>query len=157
MPQTLVRHDKDSAHGLGSVLELPVRRIELLPAVPFQSICEEHLLPFYGVVTVGYLRGETRLSQAELARIVDACSVGVQVQQKMTARIGRWLDHQLASRGVGVLVEAGYECTPVRNGAALAGPTTTMAFYGSMRDSADEQRELLTRTRQRATSGSQRS
>lgn len=131
------------------MLELPVRRIELLRAVPFQSICEEHLLPFYGVVHVGYVRGTNRLSQAEFARIVEACSSGIQVQQKMTTRIGLWLDHQLASRGVGVLVEAGYACTPVRDGAALAGPTTTMAFYSSMRDSADEQREFLTRTREK--------
>ena len=72
------------------------------------------------------------------------CAIGVQLQDKMTTRIGLWLHHQFAPRGLGVLVEGGYACTPVREGAALAGPTTTMAFYGSMRDNADQQREFIT-------------
>ncbi len=110
------------------------------------------MLPFYGVVRIGYLRGEHRLSQAELTRIVEACSGGVQVQDKMTTRIGLWLDHQLRADGLGVLVEGGYACTPVREGAALAGPTTTMAFYGSMRDNAEEQRDFLTLASRKKTS-----
>ncbi len=145
MPQTLVRHDN-------ARLRLPLDRPVLLRAIPFQAICEQHLLPFYGVVHIGYLRGEHRLSQAELTRIVEACSGGVQVQEKMTTRVGLWLDHQLAPRGLGVLVEGGYACTPVREGAALAGPTTTMAFYGSMRDNADQQRQFLTLARRKKSS-----
>jgi GTP cyclohydrolase I len=137
VPQTLVRPDS-------GILQLRLDRPVLLRAIPFNAICEQHLLPFYGVVHIGYLRGAERLSPAELTRIVDACAIGVQVQEKMTSRIGLWLHHQLAPRGLGVLVEAGYGCTPVREGAALAGPTTTLAFYGSMRDNADQQREFIT-------------
>lgn len=137
VPQTLVRSDS-------GILQFSLDRPVLLRAIPFHAICEQHLLPFYGVVHIGYLRGDQRLSQGELTRIVEACSGGVQVQDKMTTRIGLWLDHQLAPRGLGVLVEGGYACTPVREGAALAGPTTTMAFYGSMRDDADQQREFIT-------------
>lgn len=137
MPQTLVRPDS-------GILPLRLDRPVLLRAVPFHAICEQHLLPFYGVVHVGYLRGDQQLSQAELTRVVEACTGGVQVQEKMTTRIGLWLHHQLDPRGLGVLVEGGYACTPVREGAALAGPTTTMAFYGSMRDDAEQQRQLVT-------------
>ncbi|KQH75717.1 hypothetical protein AO501_22615 [Mycobacterium gordonae] len=137
MPQTLVRPDS-------AVLQLRLDRPVLLRPIPFQAICGQHLLPFYGVVHIGYLRGDQRLSQAELTRVVDACAIGVQLQDKMTTRIGLWLHHQFAPRGLGVLVEGGYACTPVREGAALAGPTTTMAFYGSMRDNADQQREFIT-------------
>lgn len=137
MPQTLVRPDS-------AILQLRLDRPVLLRPIQFQAICEQHLLPFYGVVHIGYLRGDQRLSQVELTRVVEACAIGVQVQDKMTTRIGLWLHHQLAPRGLGVLVEGGYACTPVREGAALAGPTTTMAFYGSMRDNADLQREFIT-------------
>ena len=133
MPQTLVRPDS-------AVLQLRLDRPVLLRPIPFQAICEQHLLPFYGVVHIGYLRGDQGLSQAELTRVVDACAIGVQLQDKMTTRIGLWLHHQFAPRGLGVLVEGGYAC----EGAALAGPTTTMAFYGSMRDNADQQREFIT-------------
>lgn len=146
MARTLLRPAPRSE--LGTVLQFPIGRLELARPISFQGLCDQHLLPFYGVVRIGYIRGESRLNQDEFTRIVEACSGGVQVQQKMTTRIGLWLDHQLASRGVGVLVEAGYECTPVRDGAALAGPTTTMAFYGSMLDSADQQREFLTLARE---------
>jgi GTP cyclohydrolase I len=127
-----------------------VAQLALASAIPFHSLCEEHLLPFYGIVHIGYVRDEEPLNPAELTRIVEACSGGIQVQQKMTARIGLWVYHQLALRGVGVLVEGGYGCTPVREGAALAGPTTTMAFYGPLRHSAQQQREFLTRTRKAA-------
>lgn len=137
MPQTLVRPDS-------GILPLRLDRPVLLRAVPFHAICEQHLLPFYGVVHVGYLRGDQQLSLAELTRVVDACTGGVRVQEKMTTRIGLWLHHQLGPRGLGVLVEGGYACTPVREGAALAGPTTTIAFYGSMRDDAEQQRQFVT-------------
>ncbi|MDP7706253.1 MULTISPECIES: GTP cyclohydrolase I [unclassified Mycobacterium] len=137
MPHTLVRPDS-------GILQLRLDRPVLLRPIPFHAICEQHLLPFYGVVHIGYLRGDQRLSQAELTRVVEACAIGVQVQDKMTTRIGLWLHHQLAPRGLGVLVEGGYACTPVREGAALAGPTTTMAFYGTMRDNANQQREFIT-------------
>ncbi|ORA17433.1 GTP cyclohydrolase I [Mycobacterium asiaticum] len=121
--------------------------IVLVRPIPFHGLCEQHLLPFYGVVHIGYVPGEKRLRYDEFAQIVEACSGGIRVQQKMTTRIGLWLDHQLGAPGLGVLLEGGYACTPVRDGAALAGPTTTMAFYGSMRDSAHQQREFLTLTR----------
>lgn len=137
MPLTLVRPDS-------GVLQLRLDRPLLPRPIPFQAICEQHLLPFYGVVHIGYLCGDQQLSQSELTRVVDACAIGVQLQDKMTTRIGLWLHHQFAPRGLGVLVEGGYACTPVREGAALAGPTTTMAFYGSMRDNADQQREFIT-------------
>ncbi|MHA7649916.1 GTP cyclohydrolase I [Mycobacterium sp. ML4] len=145
MPHTLVRADN-------ATLQFPFDRAVSLHAVAFQAICEEHLLPFYGVVHVGYRRSANRLTQPELTRILDACSVGIQVQDKMTTRIGLWLDHQLGADGLGVLVEGGYACTPVREGAALAGPTTTMAFYGSMRDNTQEQREFLTLASRKKTS-----
>jgi GTP cyclohydrolase I len=53
-------------------------------AIPFHSLCEQHLLPFYGVAHVGYLPGDTELGDSELARIVEACSRGIQIQQRMT-------------------------------------------------------------------------
>lgn len=152
VPQTLTR-PVDLADGAPNDGSARAAKLGLAPAIPFHSLCEEHLLPCYGVVHIGYVRDEERLNQAELTRIVEACSGGIQVQQKMTARIGLWVHHQLAPRGVGVLVEAGYGCTPVREGAALAGPTTTMSFYGPLRHSAAQQREFLTRTREAATLG----
>lgn len=115
--------------------------------VSFHSLCEQHLLPFYGVAHVGYMPGETQLSEAELARIVEACSRGVQIQQQMTARIGLWLHHQLAPRGVGVLVEAVHICLPPSRVSAVGAQTITTSFYGSLRENPDAQHEFLTLAR----------
>ena len=113
-------------------------------AIPFHSLCEQHLLPFYGVAHVGYLPGDTELGDSELARIVEACSRGIQIQQRMTTRIGLWLHHQLAPRGVGVLVEAVHLCMPPSRVSSVGAQTLTTAFYGSLRQSTDAQREFLT-------------
>ncbi len=60
--------------------------------------------PFYGVAQIGHVPSESRLRGPEFARIVRACSRGIQVQAEMTARIGLSLHHQVAPGGVGVLV-----------------------------------------------------
>ncbi|OSC41442.1 GTP cyclohydrolase I [Mycobacterium decipiens] len=152
----MLRHDNGFALAGGSLLQFPIGRtrtaesgsggseLVLVRPIPFHSLCERHLLSFHGVVHVGYLHGENQLDPAEFARIVQACSRGIQAQQRMTARIGLWLHHQLAPRGVGVLIEGEYACATAGRGA----PTTTLAFYGSLRHSADGQREFVSLTRQ---------
>lgn len=123
----------------------PAAATELVLVCPisFQSLCEQHLLPFYGVVHVGYVPGETRLGTCELARIVEACARGIQIQQRMTTRIGLWLHHQLAPRGVGVLVEAVHICTPPSRVSSVGTQTITTACYGSFFESAAARREFF--------------
>jgi GTP cyclohydrolase IA len=112
-------------------------------SIPFQSLCEQHLLPFYGVAYVGYIPDATRLGESELARIVESCSRGIQVQQRMTTRIGLWLHHQLAPRGVGVLVEAAHICLPPSRVSAVGAQAMTTAYYGSLSESAAARHEFL--------------
>jgi GTP cyclohydrolase I len=161
----MLRHDNGSALAGGSLLQFPIGRagaavpvvgepeLVLVRAIQFQSLCESHLLPYYGAVHIGYVHGENQLSTAEFTRIIEACSGGLQDQQRMTTRMGLWLQHQLAPRGVGVLVEGGYTCATAHGGTPFGGPSTTLAFYGSMRHSADEQREFLALARQELRKG----
>ncbi|WP_082930120.1 GTP cyclohydrolase I [Mycobacterium sp. 1164966.3] len=126
--------------------------IVLTRPIPFHSLCEQHLLPFYGVVHVGYVPDETQLGTSELARIVEACARGIQIQQRMTSRIGLWLHHQLAPRGVGVLVEAVHICMPPSRVSAVGTQTLTTAYYGSFFENARARREFLTLTSREQTS-----
>jgi GTP cyclohydrolase IA len=126
--------------------------VVLARPIPFHSLCERHLLPFYGVVHVGYVPDETRLGASELARIVDACARGIQIQQRMTTRIGLWLHHQLAPRGVGVLVEAVHICTPPSRVSAVGTQTITTSYYGSFFEGAHARREFLKLATQEQTS-----
>jgi GTP cyclohydrolase I len=112
--------------------------------IPFRSLCEHHLLPFYGVAHVGYVPGEYLLGLSKLARVVEACSRGFQIQERMTTQIGSWLHEHLAPRGVGVLVEGIHTCMTARGIRSVGVSTTTMAFYGSLREHAEDRREFLT-------------
>jgi GTP cyclohydrolase I len=155
VPLTLVRDDNLLRFPVGLLNAAPARQeaeIVFAPAIPFHALCEDHLLPYDGTVHIGYVPDEKHLSRTELTRIVEACSGGIQVQQQMTTRIGLWLHHQLSPRGVGVLVEGARACVTARGGIPIAGPPTTLAFYGSLRDSADEQREFLALARKTADS-----
>lgn len=126
--------------------------VDLARPIPFHSLCEQHLLPFYGVVHVGYVPDETRLGASELARIVEACARGIQIQQRMTTRIGLWLHHQLAPRGVAVLVEAVHICTPPSRVSSVGTQTITTSYYGSFFESARARREFLKLASQEQTS-----
>ena len=142
----MLRHDNGTALAVDSLLQYPIgggaapAEFELVQPIPFQALCEEHLLPFHGAVHIGYLRNGKPLKQAEFTRIVEACSSGIQVQQRMATRIGLWVHHELAPYGVGVLVEGAYAC------AAAHTDTTTLAFYGAPRHSAEQQRDFVART-----------
>ena len=78
--------------------------------IPFQSLCQHHLLPFHGVAHVGYLPGDRILGLSKLARVVESFARGLQVQERLTQQVANWLDEKLTPRGVGVVLEAEHQC-----------------------------------------------
>ncbi len=108
----------------------------LARAIPVQSVCEHHLLPFVGVAHVGYLPGDRILGLSKLARVVELFARRPQVQERLTQQIADWLQEQVAPRGVGVVVEAEHLCMTVR-GVGVSGTTTvTSALHGQLREAA---------------------
>jgi GTP cyclohydrolase I len=83
-------------------------------SIPFHSLCEHHLLPFVGVAHIGYLPGDRIIGLSKLARVVERFSRSLQVQERLTTQIARWLDDQLAPKGVGVVLEAEHLCMSLR-------------------------------------------
>jgi len=111
--------------------------------IPFQSICEHHLLPFTGVAHVGYLPGERVLGLSKFARVVERFARRPQVQERLTKQVADWLDHELGARGVGVVIEAEHSCMSLR-GARVAGATTrTTALTGAIRTDPAVRAEFL--------------
>ena len=82
--------------------------------IPFHSLCEHHLLPFVGVAHVGYLPGERIVGLSKLARVVEHFARALQVQERLTTQVARWLDEHLQPRGVGVVLEAEHLCMSLR-------------------------------------------
>jgi GTP cyclohydrolase IA len=116
-------------------------------SIPFHSLCEHHVLPFYGVAHVGYLPGDRIIGLSKLARIVEMYARRLQVQERMTVQIARWLEDMLAPRGVGVVLEAEHLCMSLRGVHKPGTRTVTSTLLGCVRDDARTREEFLNLTR----------
>jgi GTP cyclohydrolase I len=112
-------------------------------AIPFHSLCEHHLLPFTGVAHVGYLPGERILGLSKLARVVDLFARALQVQERLTTQVARWLQEHLEPKGVGVVIEAEHLCMSLRGVQKPGARTVTSALYGLVRDDPRTRQEFL--------------
>jgi GTP cyclohydrolase I len=115
-------------------------------AIPFHSLCEHHLLPFVGVAHVGYLPGERIVGLSKLARVVELFARSLQVQERMTTQIARWLDENLQPRGVGVVLEAEHLCMSLRGVQKPGARTVTSSLHGFVRDDPRTRQEFLALT-----------
>jgi GTP cyclohydrolase IA len=111
--------------------------------IPVHSLCEHHLLPFSGVAHVGYLPGERILGLSKLARVVEMFARDLQVQERLTQQVANWLEHRLAARGVGVVIEAEHLCMSLRGVHATGSRTVTSALHGLVRDDARTRAEFF--------------
>ena len=116
--------------------------------VPFKSLCEHHLLPFYGVAHVGYLPGARIIGLSKLARVVEHFAAGLQVQERLTQQVADWLHTHLDARGVGVVLEAEHLCMSLRGVRASGSRTVTSALRGELRNDARTRGEFLALARQ---------
>src|SRR4051794_32087173 len=115
-------------------------------AIPFHSLCEHHLLPFHGVAHVAYLPGERIVGLSKLGRVVDFYARRLQVQERLTTQVARWLCDTLAPRGVGVLIEAEHLCMSLRGVQKPGARTITSALHGVVRDDPRTRQEFLALT-----------
>ncbi|MFI1227507.1 MULTISPECIES: GTP cyclohydrolase I FolE [unclassified Streptomyces] len=118
----------------------------LVRAIPFHSLCEHHLLPFFGVAHVGYVPGKRVLGLSKLARVVQASARGLQIQERMTTRIATWLTDELEPLGAGAVIEAQHTCMSIRGIKAIGSWTTTSALRGVLREDPHRREEFLRRT-----------
>jgi GTP cyclohydrolase I len=105
----------------------------LARGIPIHSLCQHHLLPFYGVAHVGYLPGKRILGLSKLARVVDLFARDLQVQERLTQQTADWLQANLAPKGVGVVIEAEHLCMSLRGVRAAGARTVTSALHGALR------------------------
>jgi GTP cyclohydrolase I len=115
-------------------------------AIPFHSLCMHHLLPFHGVAHVGYLPGERIIGLSKLGRVVELFARDLQIQERLTTQIARWLRRELEPRGVGVVLEAEHLCMSLRGVQKTGAKTVTSALHGLVRDDARTRQEFLALT-----------
>jgi len=112
-------------------------------SIPLRSLCQHHLLPFWGVAHVGYLPGERILGLSKLARVVELFARDLQTQERLTSQVAGWLEDHLDPRGVGVVLDAEHLCMTVRGVKAAGARTVTSALRGRVRDEPRTRSEFL--------------
>lgn len=117
--------------------------VVLVRDIEFSSMCEHHLLPFYGKAHVAYLPAGKVAGLSKLARVVDSFARRPQIQEKMTEQVADLLMDELNARGVAVVIEAVHSCMTIRGVRKPTSTTTTSAMRGAFRDNPATRTELL--------------
>jgi GTP cyclohydrolase I len=115
--------------------------------IPVQSLCEHHMLPFTGVAHVGYLPGERIFGLSKLARVVELFACDLQVQERLTVQVAKWLQEHVAPKGVGVVIEAEHMCMSMRGVQARGSRTIASSVHGVLREDAASKQEFFALTR----------
>jgi GTP cyclohydrolase I len=117
----------------------------LVKDIPFYSVCEHHLVPFFGMAHIGYIPGkEGRIcGLSKLARLLDLFAHRPQVQERLTSQIADTLVEQLEPQGVIVVIEAEHLCMSMRGVKKPGSKTTTSAVRGAFKDSQRTRDEAL--------------
>ena len=118
-------------------------QLVLVKAIPVQSVCEHHLLPFLGLAHVAYLPADRILGLSKVARVVEMFARRPQVQERLTQQVAGWLDTHLRPKGVGVVIEAEHTCMTLRGVRASGALTRTSALAGVLREDASARAEFF--------------
>lgn len=118
-------------------------RIVVVKDIEFHSLCEHHILPFYGKVSIGYIPDGKTIGLSKLARLVDFYARRLQVQERMTAQICRIVMDKLNAKGVIVACTGEHLCMKMRGVEKQLSATTTIETTGVFDDSVELREEFF--------------
>jgi GTP cyclohydrolase I len=111
--------------------------------IEFYSMCEHHLLPFFGIMHVAYLPKDKLIGLSKVPRIVDMFARRLQVQERLTQQVAATIDEVVQPRGVGVICEARHFCMMMRGVQKQHSGTLTSAMLGAFRKQKETRDEFL--------------
>ena len=111
--------------------------------IELYSMCEHHMLPFYGRAHIGYLPNGKITGLSKIARVVDVFARRLQVQERLTCQIKEALQEALQPHGVAVVIEAKHLCMMMRGVQKQNSSTTTSSFTGVFMDNYTTRKEFL--------------
>lgn len=127
-----------------AIFEHAGSQIVIVKDIEFYSMCEHHILPFFGKVAVGYLPEGKMIGLSKLARIVDCFARRLQVQERLTSQICNLLSETLPNKGVIVACEAGHLCMKMRGVEKQESSTVTYDYTGKFAEDPVLRQEFLT-------------
>jgi GTP cyclohydrolase I len=126
-----------------AVFEAQTNNMIIARDIEVYSLCEHHMLPFFGRCHVGYIAQAKVVGVSKLARIVDCYARRLQIQERLTAQIARAIMSAVGAEGVGVVVECRHLCMMMRGVAKQNSVMTTSSVLGSFHDDAATRTEFL--------------
>jgi GTP cyclohydrolase I len=133
-----------------ALFEVQYDEMVIVKDIEFFSLCEHHLLPFYGKAHVAYLPGDKVIGLSKIPRIVDMFARRLQVQERLTQQIAESLRDVLKPKGVGVICEARHFCMMMRGVEKQHSGTVTSSMLGAFRKK-ETRDEFLALVRQDAS------
>lgn len=126
-----------------AIFEVTYDEMVIVKDIEFFSMCEHHMLPFYGKMHVAYLAKNKVIGLSKLPRIVNAFARRLQIQERLTQQVAQCIQDHLDPRGVGVVVEAQHFCMMMRGVEKQQSSTVTSAMLGAFRDNKETRDEFL--------------
>jgi GTP cyclohydrolase I len=117
----------------GAIFDVGYSEMVVVKAIPFYSLCEHHLLPFFGTAAVAYIPRGRVIGLSKIPRIVEMYARRLQVQERLTQQIAEFLQTRLEPQGVGVVMEATHLCAVMRGVRKPGTIMTTSSVLGLFR------------------------
>ncbi|HEY6114669.1 MAG TPA: GTP cyclohydrolase I FolE [Candidatus Dormibacteraeota bacterium] len=127
----------------GAIFDQDYDEMVVVKDIAFYSLCEHHMLPFFGRIHVGYLPKGKVIGLSKIPRLVEVFSRRLQIQEQLTREIAEAINTTLAPKGVGVVVEARHLCMEMRGVETPGGHMMTSCMLGTFRRDPRTRAEFL--------------
>jgi GTP cyclohydrolase IA len=133
----------------GATFTVAYDEMVVVKDIEFFSLCEHHILPFFGKCHVAYLPNKRVIGLSKVARLVNMFARRLQIQERMTSQIAEAIQEKISPEGVGVIVEARHLCMQMRGVEKQHGQAVTSAMLGGFRHNKQTRDEFLSLVRQK--------
>ena len=127
----------------GAIYEVKYDEMVIVKDIEFFSMCEHHMLPFFGKIHVAYIAKNKVIGLSKLPRIIDAYARRLQIQERLTQEVAQCIQELLDPIGVGVIAEAQHFCMMMRGVEKQHSGTVTSAMLGAFRTNKETRDEFL--------------
>jgi len=136
------RQDPDAILN-GATFSVSYDEMVVVKDIEVYSVCEHHMLPFFGKCHVAYIPNKQVIGLSKIARLVNMYARRLQIQERLTSQIAKTLEEKLSPQGVGVIIEARHLCMVMRGVEKQNSAAMTSAMLGAFRTSKQTRDEFL--------------